>query len=194
MATDATPQSDVQFSAAAKAKIAEALGRYPRKQGALIPVLWIAQEEFGWLKPEVMALVARELDLPLASVLATAMFYTMYYKKPHGRFHVQICTNVSCYLTGSDALVDAAREVLGIEPGETSADGLFTLEQVQCLCACERAPCLQVNQTDHFFMTPAKFTALLEQLKTEGLRLGPSTGWPGPQAAEGHHHGGHDHA
>ncbi|MSQ82895.1 MAG: NAD(P)H-dependent oxidoreductase subunit E [Myxococcales bacterium] len=167
------------FSPQTKARIAELLTRYPRKQGALIPVLWLAQEEFGWLKPAVLELVAAELQLSKASVLATAMFYTMLYKRPHGRFHVQICTNVACYLRGSDDLVATAVEVLGINPGETSEDGLFTLQQVQCLCACERAPTLQVNKTDYFDVTPNQFRALLEQLQTDGLRLGPSIGWPG---------------
>lgn len=179
-------EAAVAFSPAAKARIADLLGRYPRKQGALIPVLWLAQEEFGWLRPAVLDLVAAELGLAKSAVLATAMFYTMLYKRPHGRYHVQICTNVACFLRGSDELVAAAVEALGIQPGETSEDGLFTLEQVQCLCACERAPCLQVNKKDYFDVTPAQLQELLEQLQTEGLRLGPSIGWPGAQEPNGH--------
>jgi NADH-quinone oxidoreductase subunit E len=168
----------IAFSVATNAKIAELVGRYPRKQGALIPTLYLAQDEFGWLKPDVMQLVADTLELPLASVLATAMFYTMLHKKPVGRFQVQVCTNVSCYLLGSDDLMAVASEVLGIAPGETTADGLFTLESVQCLCACDRAPALQINKEDKFNLTPVKFRDMLEQLKNEGVRLGPPVGWP----------------
>ncbi len=173
----------IAFSAAANAKIADLLGRYPRKQGALIPTLYVAQDEFGWLKPEVMQLVANTLELPLSSVLATAMFYTMLYKKPVGRFHVQICTNVSCYLLGSDELMAIAQAALGIAPGESTPDGLFTLESVQCLCACDRAPTLQINKEDHFKVTPANFKELLETLKTDGVKLGPPVGW----LADQHH-------
>jgi len=173
------PAVEPQFRPAALERIDALIRRYPRKQGALIPVLWLAQEEFGWLKPAVMDLVARTLGLSKSSVLATAMFYTMLYKRPHGRFHVQICTNVACYLRGADDLVAVASDVLGLRPGETSEDGLFTLEAVQCLCACERAPTLQVNRDDHFNVTPDELRTLLTQLQTDGLRLGPSVGWPG---------------
>ena len=173
----------IAFSAATNAKIADLLGRYPRKQGALIPTLYVAQDEFGWLKPEVMQLVADTLELPLASVLATAMFYTMLHKKPVGRFHVQICTNVSCYLRGSDDLMAVAQQALGLAPGESTPDGLFTLESVQCLCACDRAPTLQINKEDYFKVTPAKLKELLAQLQTEGVKLGPPVGW----LAEQHH-------
>ncbi len=176
----------VQFSPQAKQQIADLLGRYPRKQGALIPVLWLAQEQFGWLTPDVLAMVAAELGLAKSTVLATAMFYTMLYKRPHGRFHVQICTNVACYLRGSDDLVKIAIDALGIRPGETSEDGLFTLEEVQCLCACERAPCLQVNRKDYFDVTPENLASLLTQLQTEGLRLGPSIGWPDADESDNH--------
>ena len=175
----------VVFSKATKSKIAELVGRYPRKQGALIPVLYLAQDEFGWLRPEVMQLVATTLELPLATVLATAMFYTMLYKKPVGRFHVQVCTNVSCYLLGSDQLMAVAEDVLGIKAGETTADGLFTLDSVQCLCACDRAPTLQINKDDKFNVTPVNFRAMLAALQTDGVELGPRPGWPANAHAEG---------
>lgn len=179
--SDATGET-LNFSPASKSAIAELLKRYPRKQGALMHTLFIAQDEFGWLKPEVLDLVARELDLPASQVLATAMFYTMFRKRPHGRYHIQICTNVSCYLRGCDALMDTAREVLGIEPGESTPDGLFTLESVQCLCACDRAPTLQVNKDDHFNVTTAQFRTILAELQAAGDKLGPPVGWE-----EAHH-------
>ncbi len=175
------------FSDATRGKIHTLLGRYPRKQGALIPVLYLAQDEFGWLRPEVMELVAKELELPVATVLATATFYTMLYKKPVGRFHVQICVNVSCYLLGSDELMSIAQETLGIAPGQTSSDGLFSLEAVQCLCACDRAPTLQINQTDYFKVKGADFRNVLTQMQTEGTRLGPRPGWLEFQGDHDHH-------
>ena len=177
----------VELPADLRQKIAALVLRYPRKQGALIPALWLAQEEFGWLKPAILEQVANELQLSKSSVLATAMFYTMLYKRPHGRFHVQICTNVACYLRGSDDLVKTAIDALGIAPGETSEDGLFTLQEVQCLCACERAPCLQVNKKDYFDVTPDELRKLLTQLQTDGLRLGPSIGWPDADESDATH-------
>jgi len=155
------------FSAASKRRIAELVSRYPRKHAALIPTLYIAQNEFGYLKPEVMELVAAELEIPLASVMATSTFYTMLHKKPVGKYHVQICGNVSCYLRGCDDLIATARQVLGIGLGETTPDGLFTLEEVQCLAACGSAPALQVNKDDHFDVTPQALRALLEQLRDD---------------------------
>lgn len=184
----------LEFSSESKQRIAEFVRRYPRKQGALIPTLYIAQDQFGWLKPEVMELVARELELPVSTVLSTAMFYTMLHKKPVGRYHVQICTNVSCYLRGCDQILEAAQEVLGIRPGETSADGLFTLEEVQCLCACDRAPVLQVNKDDYFQVTPESMKGLLQRLQTEGIRLGPPVGWSADLHGHSHSPEQHHHA
>jgi len=160
----------VAFSAATKQRIEELVGRYPRAQAALIPTLYLAQDEFGYLKPEVMSLVARTLDLPLATVLSTAMFYTMLRKKPVGRFHLQICTNVSCYLRGSDELMAAAKAALGIHGGETTPDGLFTLDEVQCLCDCGAAPALQVNRDDFRNMTADSLRNLIADLRAKGSR------------------------
>ena len=158
------------FSPASKKRIDDLVRRYPRAQAALIPTLYIAQDEFGWLKPPVMQLVAGTLGVPLTSVLSTAMFYTMLRKKPVGKFHLQICTNVSCYLRGSDALVATAQEVLGVHPGETTADGLFTLDEVQCLCDCGHAPALQINRDDHRDVTPDGLRTLLEDLRARSSR------------------------
>jgi NADH-quinone oxidoreductase subunit E len=173
MSETLAPPTPLTFSPASKLKIQDLVSRYPRKQAALIPTLYIAQDEFGWLQPEVMELVARELELPIATVLSTAMFYTMLHKQPVGKYNVQICTNVSCYLLGSDQLMETARDVLGIEPGETTADGQFTLQEVQCLCACDRAPTLQINKQDYFNVTPDKLQQVLEHFRaTAGQKSG----------------------
>jgi len=155
----------IAFSKDAEGRI-EALRKcYPTAEACLLPVLHLAQAEFGHVSREVMALVAARLQLPVQEVLSTATFYTMYNKKPVGRFHLQVCVNVSCYLRGSDAVLAALESELGIKPGETTPDGLFTLTTVQCLAACGTAPALQVNDTYHEQMTPDSARNLVRKLK-----------------------------
>jgi len=155
----------LSFSAENEGRIADLLRRYPDAQACLLPALRLAQEQFGYLTHEAMELVAGRLGLPAPEVLSTATFYTMYNKKPVGRFHVQICANVSCYLKGSDLVLKAVAQELGIKPGETTEDGLFTLSTVECLAACGTAPALQVNDTFHEEMTPDKARQLIRSLK-----------------------------
>ncbi|PKN58384.1 MAG: NAD(P)H-dependent oxidoreductase subunit E [Deltaproteobacteria bacterium HGW-Deltaproteobacteria-14] len=152
------------FSPQADADIEAILQRYPTRLAALIPTLWVAQREFGWLAEETMELVARRLDLPPAKVISTATFYTMFHKKPVGRYHVQVCKNISCYLRGSDEVTARAAKKLGLRPGETSADGQFTLEEVECLAACGRGPVVQVNADYHEWQTAETIEALLDRL------------------------------
>src|SRR5215831_1044844 len=103
----------VTFSPAAKTKFDEIVARYPIKRAAIMPTLWLAQEEFGWLSTEVLEYVARLLDLSPAFAASVASFYTMYYKHPVGKHHVQVCTNLSCALVGSDRILDCLRQRLG---------------------------------------------------------------------------------
>ena len=154
----------VQFSPAAQAKFEQYLTRYPIKRAAIMPTLWLAQEEFGWLSPEVMAYVAGLLELPPAFVASVASFYTMYYKRPVGRHHVQVCTNLSCALRGSDVIVDCLRERLGIGLGETTADGRFTLSEVECLGSCGTAPMMQVDEDFWENLTPESTLAVVDKL------------------------------
>jgi NADH-quinone oxidoreductase E subunit len=179
------------FNAASQARIAELLTRYPvdRKQAALIPVLYVAQDQFGWLRPEVLELVARELGVPLSQVLATAMFYTMLRKQPFGRYHVQICTNVACYLMGCDRLVEVAQEELGIHLGETTPDGAFTLEGVQCLAACDQAPAMQMGKHDKFKVTPDQLRQMLRDLKATAAHESGTTNEPIDPRKAGQHDG-----
>jgi NADH-quinone oxidoreductase subunit E len=130
--------------------------------------LQIAQKEFGYLSDEVMKLVAQRLELPESAVLNTATFYTMLYKEPKGKYHIQVCTNVSCYLNGSDMIVDAVSKKLGIKMGETTDDGMFTLEGVQCLAACGNAPAMQINEDYYENLTPEKVIAVIEELQKKG--------------------------
>ncbi len=140
------------------------MARYPIKRAAIMPTLWLAQEEFGWLSTEVLAYVAELLELSPAFVASVASFYTMYYKQPMGRHHVQVCTNLSCALVGADRIVDCLRERLGIEVGETSADGKFSLSVVECLASCGTAPMLQLNDDYVENLTPERVLELIDRL------------------------------
>jgi NADH-quinone oxidoreductase E subunit len=154
----------VQFSPAAKAKFDEIVTRYPIKRAAIMPTLWLAQEEFGWLSTDALAYVAELLELSPAFVASVASFYTMYYKRPMGRHHVQVCTNLSCALVGADRIVDCLRERLGIDVGGTSADGKFSLSAVECLASCGTAPMMQVNDDYVENLTPERVLELIDRL------------------------------
>lgn len=153
----------VEFSPAAKQKFEQYLTRYPIKRAAIMPTLWLAQEEFGWLSPEVLEYVAKLLDLSPAFVASVASFYTMYYKRPVGRHHVQVCTNLSCVLRGADQIVDCLRERLGIEVGGTTPDGRFTLSEAECLGSCGTAPMMQVNDDYWENLTPERTLELVDR-------------------------------
>ncbi len=160
-----------RFSDAALAEYQEILGRYPTRRAALMPTLWLAQREFGWLSEPVQAYVAELMELPLAWVTSVASFYTMYWKRRPGRWHLQICRNLPCALRGADELRRAIRERLGIGDGEVTPDGRFSLEEVECLASCGTAPVVQVNNGPYFEnLDVAGLLALLERLATEGER------------------------
>src|SRR5215467_8281518 len=112
----------LQFSAATLSKYHEILARYPERQAALLPTLWLAQEEFGWLSHEALAYVAELMQLPAARVAGVASFYTMYYKQPVGKYHVQVCRTLSCALRGAGDITACLEKRLGIKLGETTAN------------------------------------------------------------------------
>jgi NADH-quinone oxidoreductase subunit E len=161
------------FSDAAMRRFEKIVSRYPNKQAALLPVLHLAQEEFGYVPPEAMEYVGGLLDVPPIKVQHVATFYTMYNLKPVGRFHVQVCTNIACYLTGGPEIFAHLKRKLGVENKGTTADGVFTLEEVECLAACGNAPAIQVNDKhDHEWpivyhedQTVAKVDALIADLR-----------------------------
>jgi NADH-quinone oxidoreductase subunit E len=165
------------FSPEADREITEIIGRYPDRAAALIPVLFVAQDAFGHLHEPVLELVAKRLELSAAKVLNTATFYTMLRKAPVGTHHVQVCQTLSCYLRGSDQVMAAVQRKLGIRPGETTGDGRFTLEGVECLAACGTAPIVRVNDVYHEGMTPPAVEALLDRLAGE-TRARPATKEP----------------
>ena len=154
----------VRFSDKALAEYEKIVAQYPVKRAAIMPVLWLAQREFRVLTPEVQQYVADLMAFPLAWVSGVASFYTMYYKKPIGKFHLQVCTNVSCMLRGSDDIVRAIESRLGIGLGQTTADGKFSLDEVECLASCGTAPMMQVNEDYHESLTRESMLELIERL------------------------------
>ena len=161
------------FSPQSAAEIQRIRARYPTNLAALIPTLFVAQKEFGYLTDDVLTLVATTLDVPVTKVISTATFYTMLNKEPVGRHHVQVCKNISCYLRNSDAVTHALISCLGVHPGETTPDGDFTLTEVECLAACGRAPVVQINEAYHEWQTPESITQVIANLRNSNE---PSTG------------------
>ena len=152
------------FPPEALARIEKILTRYPTKQAALLPVLWVAQETWGWVSKEAAEEVARILGLTAAHVDGVLTFYTMYNLNPVGTSLIQICTSISCHLAGADKLIDRCRRRLGIDLEGTTLDGAFTMVEVECIAGCDRAPSIMVNDTYYEPMDEAKLDALLDRL------------------------------
>ena len=147
----------------------EIIGRYPRKRSALIPLLHLAQEQDGWVTEDAMAHLAELVDLTPAEVLGTASFYEMFKLHPVGKYVVNVCTDISCMLLGGFELLEHAEEVLDVKAGNTTADGLFTLEDVECQAACTEAPCLQVNYRYFTSVEAEAFDQLIDDLRAGRL-------------------------
>ena len=154
----------VQFSDATYKRFEEILTHYPTKRAALLPTFWLAQEEFGYLSPEVMEYIGQLLDLSPAYVAAVASFYTMLYKEPMGKFHVQVCTNLSCTLLGAERIVACLEKKLAIGLGQTTLDKKFSLNEVECLGSCGTAPVAQINDDYYENLTPERVVQLIDEL------------------------------
>ncbi len=153
------------LSTEAKERIVQLKSRYPQSKSALLPALHLAQREHdGWLSDEVLAEVAQVMGLPPAEVRSVASFYTMFNRRPVGKHLVQVCTNLSCSLLGADHIVEHLKRKLGIEVGETTPDGLFTLLEVECLGSCGTAPMMQVDDVYHEDLTEEKIDQILADL------------------------------
>lgn len=140
--------------------------KYPDVKAATLPALWVAQNRFGHVEPEVQRLVAKTLDLPEAHVHGVATFYTQYYKEKKGKYVLDVCTCLSCQLCGGYDILEHLEDRLGIKAGETTEDGMFTITEVECLGACGYAPMLQVTNDQYVNnLTPEKVDELLETLK-----------------------------
>ena len=158
------------LSAEVKRRIEHLKSRYPQAKSALLPALHLVQREHdGWLSDEAMAEVAEVMDLPPAEVRSVVSFYTMFNRQPVGKHLVQVCTNLSCSLLGAEHIVEHLRRALGIEVGETTADGLFTLLEVECLGSCGTAPMMQIDDTYYENLTIERVDEILSQL-AEGER------------------------
>jgi NADH-quinone oxidoreductase subunit E len=144
-------------------RIRKAFDKYPDKRSAVMPLLYIAQEAYGWLPEEALREVAELCDMDPTQVKSIAGFYTMYSEKPKGKFWLQVCTDLPCALRGADKFHEELKAYLGVKEGGTTEDGMFTVEHVMCLAACDKAPMLQCNFHYHENLDMEKMKALLEQ-------------------------------
>jgi len=156
----------MQFSAETTEKIKQIRAHFPedRRQAALIPVLHFAQKEFKALTPEVEELVAQTLNLPIVRVREVVSFYAMFHQKPIGTYHFQVCWNIACSLLGAEDLMEYLSRRLGIEAGEVTADGKFSLWGMECLGACSEAPVMLLNEELYQNLTEEKLDRMLKEL------------------------------
>ena len=153
------------ISEEARQKIDEIIPRYPVKRSAMLPVLHVVQAEERYLTEEGIRLVAAKLGLTYMDVAETASFYTMFYRRPMGRYHIQWCRSISCMLGGSDELRQYVETKLGIKKGQTTPDGRFALSEVECLGACDKGPMMQINFDFHENLTRERVDQILDGLK-----------------------------
>jgi NADH-quinone oxidoreductase E subunit len=139
--------------------------QYPEPRSAILPSLYIAQREFGWLSNEAILSVSKSLDLPEATVRGTASFYSMFKHRPVGRHLIQLCTNISCMILGAERLVDFLGSSYGLQPGGTSEDGRFSLVIMECIGACGTAPAMLVNTDFYDSLTEGSIKEILEKYK-----------------------------
>ncbi len=143
----------------------EIISRYPKPKSALIPLLHLAQEQEGYVSDEAMTHLAELVGVTPAEVLGTCSFYEMFKREPVGRYLINICTNISCQLNGAEDLLHRAEEKLGVRPGGVTDDGLFTIEDVECIAACTEAPCLQVNYRYEYRVDAEGLDSLIDDLR-----------------------------
>ena len=158
---------EVLFTADELKQVEEIQKKYPQKESSIMPVLWMAQKKFGWISKDVIIYVADLLDISPSKVEGVATFYTMFFKKPMGRYHIQVCTNVSCMLREGEKLYKYISDKLGIGNMEATSDGLFSLEEVECMGACGGAPMIAVNDDYYENMTIEKIDELLQFLSNK---------------------------
>ena len=153
-----------EYSGELRKKIDEVVGRYPKKEAALLPVLHLVQREVGCISAEEEKFVAQILGLRPMKVREVVTFYTLIMRRPLGRYHIQVCSNLTCALLGAGELIDYLKQKLGIGIGETSSDKKFTLSTVECLGACEKSPCMMVNFDYYGQLDKDKIDQILDRL------------------------------
>ncbi|HXV18467.1 MAG TPA: NAD(P)H-dependent oxidoreductase subunit E [Candidatus Omnitrophota bacterium] len=141
------------------------LAKYDKKRAAILTLLHLAQDKVGHVSPEVEAWVSKWTEEPIVHVHEVVTFYTMYHKKPAGRNHIRFCTGTSCMLGGMEKMLSHLKKKIGIADGETTPDGRISLEEAECLCACEAAPMMQVNDDYHMDLDEKKIDRILDGLK-----------------------------
>jgi NADH-quinone oxidoreductase E subunit len=146
-------------------RVEESLAKYPHKRAAIMPVLYIAQEQNGFISGEVMTEVSNLLEITPEDVLGVVTFYTMYHQQPMGKYHIQVCTNISCMLKGGYEIYDRVKEKLGLDNMQVSPDKLFSLEEVECMGSCGTAPMLAVNEDYFENLTKESTDQIIESLK-----------------------------
>lgn len=162
------------------------LARYPTRQAALMPTLFLAQQLYGHLSEEAMAETGEILGLSRTQVEAVVRFYTLYHLEPVGKYVIHLCSDLPCALRGAEALLDQLEAELGVEVGQTTEDGLFTLQTAMCVAACHRAPVMQVNLEYVEGLTPERLREVLAELRERAEDLEPALGQPGqPELARG---------
>ena len=154
----------IEFTPPQVAEVRRLQGLYPDKRGALLPVLHMAQDTFGYISLEAEEYVAGLFEMSPAHVHEVVTVYTLYFQKPKGRHVVAVCHNLSCHLAGAPKILAHVKRALGIDVGETTDDGRVTLQSVECLCACEAAPMMQVDDRYELNLTPEKVDRILGSL------------------------------
>lgn len=156
------------FSAETEARFQHLVSIYPQKRSALIPMLLLAQREQGYITSQAMEYIASYLGLSASDVESTLTFYTLLRRKPAGKYHILICTNLACMLQGSDEIESCVKRKLGVELGQVTSDGLFSAIEFECLGSCTTAPVLQVNGEFHENLTVPGVEALIDNLRKLG--------------------------
>jgi NADH-quinone oxidoreductase E subunit len=157
----------IQFSEEALRRYQVILTHYPEKRAALIPVLALAQREFGWISDGVADYVGSLMGYPPSDVMSVATFYTMLHKKPVGKHHLEICRNVSCWMMGTYACVDEMKRRLKVEAGAVTPDGKFSWNLTECLGSCGTAPAMQVGDRYYENLTPERIGEIIEKLAND---------------------------
>lgn len=149
------------------------IAQYPNKRSALMPMLHLFVDDEGYASREAMRFCAELLDLTAADVESVVSFYTLFFQRPVGRYMLQVCRNLSCTLSGAEAIMSHCRERLGLQSLQTTEDGLFSYEEVECLAACDRAPCMQVNLEFVYDLTPQKIDEMLDAIRAGTYGVAP---------------------
>ena len=156
------------LSEALKAKFDKVISRYPLKRSAIVPLLMFGQDEIGYVSDELIEEIARAVDVRPIEVIEDISYYSMLHRRPLGKYNLQVCTNISCLLRGGEEIFEHCSKKLGIGHKQTTPDGKFSLEEVECLGACCGAPAMQVNYDFYENLTPEKIDALIERLRKNG--------------------------